>query len=86
MSSMCNGFQSEMANCRWFVSLTPGFSRVRLVGQPIETVSTVSLVIQKTVKTVLNLPVRINTPLKQGVNQKSGAVHSPAERKEEVDA
>jgi hypothetical protein len=58
-----------MTNCGLFVSLTPGFSRGWTVRRPVKTVSTVFHVEPETVKTVFNLPGRISTPLKQGVNE-----------------
>jgi hypothetical protein len=69
MHSICNIFLGEMANYRLLLSLTPGFSRVWLVGRPVGTVSTVFNVMPKTVETVFNLPGRTNTLLKQGAHE-----------------
>jgi hypothetical protein len=52
-----------------FVSLTPGFSRVWTIRQPVITVSTVFHIVSETVKTVACPTLRANTPLKQGANE-----------------
>ncbi|MGO9587257.1 MAG: hypothetical protein ACLP2Y_13765 [Limisphaerales bacterium] len=52
-----------------FISLTPGFSRVWTVSQPIKTVSTVFHIMSETVETVARLTRLASTPLKQGANE-----------------
>jgi len=51
------------------VSLTPGFSRVWTVRQPVITVSTVFHIVSETVKTVACPTRHASTPLKQGANE-----------------
>ena len=69
MNSICNAFLGEMANYRLLLSLTPGFSRVWLVGRPVGTVSTVFHIVSETVKTVACPTLHASTPLKQGANE-----------------
>jgi 4-hydroxy-3-methylbut-2-en-1-yl diphosphate synthase IspG/GcpE len=51
------------------VSLTPGFSRVWAVSQPVKTVLTVFHIVSETVKTVACPTCHASTPLKQGANE-----------------